>query len=123
MGYSWQGNFKYYFGLNCIKRFARDLLKIETRNNFKRNENMIFNKKDKLYHETNNTCPICGKTCINQVKDHCQETGKYRGPACKMCNLRYRQQNFTSIIFHNGSGYDFNLLYSELFEQNNDKSR
>ena len=42
VGYTWQGNFKLYFGLGCIKRFARDLLEIETENNFKHNEKMIF---------------------------------------------------------------------------------
>ena len=63
------------------------------------------------------------KTCINKVGDHCHETGKYRGPACKICNLRYKQQNFIPVIFHNGSGYDFNQLYSELFKQNNDKRK
>ena len=29
IGYIRQGNFKYYFGLDCIKRFARDLIEIE----------------------------------------------------------------------------------------------
>ena len=82
---------------------------------------MIFTGEDKLYHETNNTCHICSKICINKVRDHCHETGKYRGPACKICNLRYKQQNFIPVIFHNGSGYDFNLLYSEFFKQNNDR--
>ena len=82
---------------------------------------MIFKEEDKLYHETNNTCHICSKTCINKVRNRCHETGKYRGPACRICNLRYKQQNFIPIIFHNGSDYDFNLLYSELFKQNNDK--
>ena len=94
---------------------------------------MIFNKEDELYHETNNTCHIYSKTCINNTchiysktvikKDHCHETGKYRGPACRMCSLRYKQQNFIHIIFHNGSGYHFNPLYSELFKQNNDKRK
>ena len=84
---------------------------------------MIFTEEDKLYHETNNTCHICSKTCIKKIRDHCHETGKYRGPACKICNLRYKQQNFIPVIFHNGSGYDFNLLYSELFKQNNDKRK
>ena len=121
MGYIWQCNIKYYFGLDRIKRFASDLLEIETENNFKRNKQMIFNEEEKLYHETNNTCLIYSKTCINKVRDHCNETGKYREPACRICNLRYRQQNFIPIIFHNGSGYDFNLLYSELFKLNNDK--
>ena len=123
VGYTWQGNFKHYFGLGCIKSFARDLLEIETENNFKRNKQTVFTEEDKLYHETNNTCHICSKTCINKVRDHCHETGKYRGPACKICNLRYKQQNFIPVIFHNGSGYDFNLLYSELFKQNNDKRK
>ena len=36
-------NFKYYFGLDCIKRFARDILEIETENNSKYNIRMIFN--------------------------------------------------------------------------------
>ena len=51
---------------------------------------MIFTEEDKLYHETNNTRHICSKTCINKVRDHCHETGKYRGPAFKICNLRYK---------------------------------
>ena len=38
-----------------------------------------------------------------------------------ICNLRYKQQNFIPAIFHNGSGYDFNL-YADFFKQNNDKS-
>ena len=83
---------------------------------------MVFNK-DKLYHEANNTCHICGKTCFNKVRDHSHGTSKNRGPACKICNLRYKQQNFMSVIFHNGSGNDFNLLYSELLKQNNDKRK
>ena len=123
MGYTWQGNFKHYLGLGCIKRFARDLLEIETGNNFKRNKQMIFTEEDKLYHETNNTCHICSKTCINKVRDHCPETGKYRGPAFKICNLRYKQQNFIPVMFQSGSGYDFNLLYSELLKQNSGKRK
>ena len=84
---------------------------------------MIFNEEDKLYHEINNTCHICSKTSFNKVRDHCHKTGKYRVPACEIFNLRYKQQNLIPVVFHNGSGYDFNLLYSELFKQNNDKGK
>ena len=69
------------------------------------------------------TLHICSKTCTNKVRDHCHETGKYRGPACKICNLRYKQQNFIPVIFHNGSGYDFNLPYYEIFKQNDYKRK
>ena len=49
---------------------------------------MSFNREDKLSREANKTCHYCSKTCINKVRDHCHENGKYRGPACKMCNLK-----------------------------------
>ena len=76
VGYTWQDNFKYYFGLDCIKRIARNLLEIQTEKNIKHNERLLFNKEDKLYHEANNICHICSKTCINKVRDHCHATGK-----------------------------------------------
>ena len=40
-----------------------------------------------------------------------------------MYNLRDKQQNFIPIILHNGSGYGLNLLYIEIFKQNNDKRK
>ena len=98
MGYIWQSNFDYYFGLNCIKIFARDLLEIETENNIKLNEKMIFNKEDKLHHKGNENFHICGKTCISKVRDHCRETGRNRGPACKMCNLRYSSELHSIMV-------------------------
>ena len=75
VGCIWQNNFKYYFGLDFIKRYASDLLEIETENNFKCNKQMIFTEKDKLNHCATNICHICGKICINKVRDHCHETG------------------------------------------------
>ena len=66
---------------------------------------------------------MCGKTCINKVRDHCHETSKYRGAPFRMYNLRYKQQKFIPVTCHNGSGYDFNLLYSEPIKQNNDKRK
>ena len=90
MGYIWQSYVNYYFGLDYIKRFASDLLEIEAENNFKRDNQMIFTEKDKLYHNATKTFYICGKTSFNNVKDHCHEMVKYRGPTCKMCNLMFK---------------------------------
>ena len=39
------GNYKSYFGPDFIKGYVKDLLEIETENNFKLNNPMIFNKK------------------------------------------------------------------------------
>ena len=84
---------------------------------------MIFNKEDKQYHEAYNTCHICNKPCINKVRDHCYQTGKHRSPECNICNLNPKQQNFILVIFHNGKGYDFNLIFMEIFKQNINKRR
>ena len=64
---------------------------METENNFKHNEKMVFTEEEKLYHKATSTYHKYGKSCVNKVRDHCR--GKYRGPACKICNLRYKQPN------------------------------
>ena len=88
MVYLFNTQSKNYIGLNYIKRFATELLTIETGHNFKQNEDMIFTEKDRLCHKANNNCHICSKTCIKKVSDHCHETGNIRGPTCNICSLR-----------------------------------
>ena len=36
-------------------------------------------------------------------RDHCHYTGKFRGPAHNICNLRYKTPKEIPIAFHNGS--------------------
>ena len=84
---------------------------------------MQLNKEEKLNHEANNTCHICSETYINKVRDHSHETGYCGRPVCNTCNLRYKRENFIPVKYYNGYGYDFNLIYSELFKQNNDKRK
>ena len=132
IGYSWHSKDEVlskdevynrsYFGPDCIKDYVRDLLEIETKHSIKINKAMIFTK-DKMYHDANDICHICNKNCINKVRDHCDQTGTYRGPACNICNLNYKHQNFIPVIFHNGKGYDFNLLFNEIFKQINSRRR
>ena len=71
-----------------MKRFAIDLLTIETEHNFKYNIHVIFNEEDKLYREADKTCHICKNEFINKVRGQCHEIGKYGGLACNLCNLR-----------------------------------
>ena len=112
-----------YYGPDCIKNYVRDLLEIEKKHSIKINKAMIFTEEDKLYHDANDKCHICNKNCVNNFRDHCLQTGRYRGPACNSCNLNYKHQNFIPVIFHNGKGYDLNLLFNEIFKQKNSRRR
>ena len=49
---------------------------------------------------------VCKEKFTNdKVRDHCHFTGRYRGAAHNLCNLKYRKPNFTPVVFHNLSGY------------------
>ena len=76
--------------------------------------------KEKDLHKNTNVCWICNKNFIKnsfnyrKVRDHDHYTGKYRGAAHSLCNLRYSEQRNLTIGMHNGSNYDFHLTSKEL---------
>ena len=47
-------------------------------------------------------------------------TGRYRGPAHSLCNLRYRIPSYIPVVFHNLSGYDAHLFIKELGKNSRD---
>ena len=52
----------------------------------------------------------------HKVKDHCHYTGKYRGAAHDIYNLRYKVSKEIAVVFHNGSTYDYHFIIKELAE-------
>ena len=46
--------------------------------------------------------------------DHCHRTGKYRGTAHDICNLRYKIPKDIPVVFHNSSTYDYKFIIKEL---------
>ena len=52
-----------------------------------------------------------------KVRDHCHYTGKFRGSAHSICNLRYKIQKEIPVIIHNGSRYDYHFIIKELAEE------
>ena len=78
---------------------------------------MIFRKEERERFGKETKCWICNeKFIINDVKvrDHCHFTGRYRGAAHNSCNLKYKNPNFTPVVFHNLSGYDSHLFIKNL---------
>ena len=64
---------------------------------------MIKNKRD--LNDTKN------------VRDHCHFTGKFRGAALCICNLRYKVPQQIPAKIHNGSKYYYHLTIKELAEE------
>ena len=52
-----------------------------------------------------------------KVRDHCHYTGKYRGAAHNICNLKYKVPKEIPIVFHNGSTYDYHFIIKELVKE------
>ena len=79
--------------------------------------------EDKIYHNKQKICYICKKEFNNndkknyKVRDHCHYTGKYRGAAHNICNLRYKVPKEIPIVFHNGSIYDYHFIIKELVKE------
>ena len=53
----------------------------------------------------------------HKVRDHDHYTSKFRGAAHNICNLRYCTTKEISVVFHNGSTYDFHLIINELAKE------
>ena len=49
--------------------------------------------------------------------DHCHYTGKFRGTAHNICNLRYKAPKAIPISFHNGSAYDYHFIIKQLAKE------
>ena len=85
----------------------------------------LTNKEIKLY-EKQKVCYICEKKFCDdknkrseyefyhKVRDHCHYTGKFRGPAHNISSLRYKVPKEISIVFHNGSKYDYHFVIKKL---------
>ena len=50
----------------------------------------------------------------HKVRDHCHYTGKFRGAAHSICNLRYKTPKEIPVVFHNGSTYDYHFIINKL---------
>ena len=55
--------------------------------------------------------------CYRKRKDHCHLTGKYRGAADSIFNLRFNVLNEIPAVFQNGSKYDIHFIMKELAKE------
>ena len=116
----------YYRGKNCLQNICLDVREYATKIiNSEKREMIPLTKEEKKMHRKQKECCICKKRFsphdnnkkYYKVKDHCHYTGKYRGAAHEICNLRYKILKEIPIVFRNGSTYDYHFIIKELAEE------
>ena len=111
----------YYRGKDCMKKFCKDLRKYTTKIlNYKKKKMIPLRIKEEMDHNKQKICYICKKEFDKKnykVRDSCHNTGKYRGAAHNICNLRYKIPKEIPIVFHNGSTYDYHFIIKVLVKE------
>ena len=84
---------------------------------------MVFTEEDEKDFENAKRCYVCKNLFYNYEKgqkyrDHCYFSGKYRGAACRYCNLKMKKPDFIPVFFHNLEGYDSHLFVKSLGKTN-----
>ena len=114
----------YYRGKDCMKKFCKDLKEHATRIiNYEKKKIIPLTKEEKINHNDQKICYICKKEFDksdkkhHKVRDHSHYTGKYRGAAHDICNLRYKVPKEIPVVYHKGSTYDYHFIIKELVKK------
>ena len=114
----------HYRGKDCMKKFCKDLREHATKIiNYEKKNMLPLTTEEKTYHNEQKICYICKKEFDTndkkhyKVRDHCHYTGKYRGAAHNICNLRYKLPKEIPVVFHKGSTYDYHFTIKELVKE------
>ena len=114
----------YCRGKDCMKKFSKDLREHASKViDYEKKKMIPLTTEEKVYHDKQKICYICRKEFSNnekknyKVRDHSHYTGKYRGAAHNICNLRYKVPKEIPIVFHNGSIYDYHFIIKKLVKE------
>ena len=109
-----------------MKNFCLDLREHVTKIiSFEKKEMIPLTKKEERIHNQQKVRYICKKGFSTddsnksyfKVKNHCHYTGKYRGAAQKICNLRYKTPKEIHVVFYNSFTYVYHFIIQELAEK------
>ena len=121
-----KNNLNYYRKDDCMNKFCKDLREHVTKIiNYEKKKMIPLTTEEKIYHNKQKICYICKKEFNDKkndkknykVRDQCHYTGKHRGAAHNICNLRYKVPKEIPIVFHNGSTYDYHFIIKELVKE------
>ena len=88
------------------------------------NKDLIMTEEDEEGYRNKIFCRFCEKNIeCDKVRDHCQLSGRYRGPAFNKCNLNVTRNKVFSFHFYFTSSVILIVIcfFKKLVDQNNDK--
>ena len=101
-----------------LREHAKNIIDFE-----KKKEIIPLTKEELKSHRDEKVCCICGKRFLKKfakdknyqkVRAHCHFTGKYRGAAHGICNLKFIMPNEIPAVFHSSSNYDYHSIIKVL---------
>ena len=98
-----------YHGKDCMKNLYESFREyMKNTIDFEKKKMLLLTKEELKSHQDGNICYICEKRIlkkfyksINNRKDHCYYTGKYRGAAHSIWNLKFNVPNEILVVFCN----------------------
>ena len=95
-----------------VKWILNEIREPMIKKNLKR---ILWGKGEKEAFEKTDICWFCQKKIEDKkVADHCHLTGKFRGAAHEICNLKAKVPEFTPVFMHNLDGYDSHLFIKNM---------
>ena len=112
---------------NFMKKFCNFLREHATNIlNFEKKEILPLTKEKLKLHQNEISCYICRRRILQKfaknknyrkIRDHCNYTGKYRGAARSICNLKFTVPNEIDVVFHDGLNYDHYFIIKDLVNE------
>ena len=107
-----------------MKKFCESLREHEKNIiDFEKKKMLPLIKEELKSHQDVKVRYICSKRILKNLNksinyqkltDHFHYTGKYRGAAHSICNLKFNVPNKMSVVFHNCSNYYYHFIIKEL---------
>ena len=121
------GYYESPLGYDNVDWFGKEVIKLENKMTFFFENNKIdinMTKEGEEDYRSNSICRFCEKEILSdKVRDHCQLTSKYRGPAHNTCYIDVKQKdsNFIPFAFLTFSNYDCHMFFKRLVDLKKDK--
>ena len=109
-----------------MKKFCKDLREHSTKViNYEKKKMISLTTEEKVHYNKQKVYYISKKEFDNndndkkqqKVRDHCHYTGKYRGAAHNICNLRDKIPKEIPVVFNSDSTYDYHFIIKELAKE------